>query len=144
MSSKILTKTHQTSSFKLTFMNPISYVRNLKNWLTFSTIVSFFGLFAMVIYLDPTADSKYIVAFLTLFILFLTSSISLLGLKIYFSPKKRLLTILQINQIVYQALISSAVVTAALVMSQTGQLNILTALLLIGGYSLYQLWINSN
>jgi hypothetical protein len=124
-------------------MNPISYVRNLKNWLTFSGIVSFFGLLAIVLFLDPNINSAYVVAFLILFVLCLTSFVGLISLTIYFNPKKRLLTILQITQIMYQSLITASITTVALVMSQTGQLNILSAGFLMAIYSIYQLWINS-
>jgi hypothetical protein len=125
-------------------MNPIQYVKTLRIWLFISMVLSTLGGVAMVLSLDPTINNLYIFGFLALLLIFLTSFVGVLGLWWFFDERRRLLTISQINQIIYQSLITSCVAVCVLVMNQTNQLNIVSGSIVLGCYFLYQLWANSN
>ncbi|MBC7472100.1 MAG: hypothetical protein H7196_02455 [candidate division SR1 bacterium] len=125
-------------------MNPIQYVKRLRIWLASILIVSLVGGFSIVTYLDPLINNLYIFAFLSTLMIFLMSFISLLGLWWFFDERRKLLSISQINQIIYQSLITSAVTICALVMNQTNQLNFTSITILFISYFLYQLWANSK
>jgi hypothetical protein len=125
-------------------MNPIQYVKNLRIWLLFIMITSFVGAAAMIFMLDPTINNLYIFAFLLILLVFLTSFVGILGLWWFFDERRRLLTISQINQIIYQSLITSSVTVCILVMSQTNQLTVVSATIVLGCYILYQLWASSK
>lgn len=125
-------------------MNPIQYVKRLRIWLVSILIVSLVGSFAIVTYLDPLINNLYIFAFLSILMVFLMSAVSLLGLWWFFDERRKLLSISQINQIIYQSLIVSAIAICVLVMNQTNQLNFTSATILFISYFLYQLWANSR
>ena len=125
-------------------MNSIKYIKNLRRWMIGVVLFSFFAGVSTVLTLDPTINYLYIFGFLLILLLFLTSSISVVALWWFFDERRRLLTISQINQIVYQSLITSTVVVCVLVMNQTGQLSLASGILVLGCYLLYQLWANSN
>jgi hypothetical protein len=125
-------------------MNPIKYVKKLRIWLGFATIFSFIVGFFIVSSLDPYLNNLYIFAFLATMLIFLTCLVSLLGLWWFFDERRKLLRISQINQIIYQSLITSTIAVCTLVLNQTNLLNIVSAMILIGSYLLYQLWSNSN
>jgi hypothetical protein len=125
-------------------MNPIQYVKKLRIWLLLISFLSLSGEFLIVTFLDPLINNLYIFAFLSTLLIFLTCFISFLGLWWFFDERRRLLNITQINQIIYQSLITSVIGVCALVMNQTNQLNIVSAMILLGSYFLYQLWSNSN
>jgi hypothetical protein len=130
--------------FHASTMNPISYVKNLRRFLLAGGFVSGIGFMTMLIFVDPTLNSYYIYGFLTVLMVFSTSIISLGGLWWFFDENRRLLTLNQINSIIYQSLFTSSVVILLLVMSQTNVLNIFTTLLVAGVYVLYQLWSQSQ
>jgi hypothetical protein len=125
-------------------MNPIRYVKKLRIWLISTLLLSMVGGFFIITLLDPSLNNLYVFAFLSTLMVFLTCLVSILGLWWFFDERRRLLSISQINQIVYQSLITSSIVVCALVMNQTNQLNLISVMILIGGYLLYQLWSNSN
>jgi high-affinity Fe2+/Pb2+ permease len=125
-------------------MNPISYVKILRLWLVGGMIVSGIGLGAMLLFVDPTISLLNIFGFLTVMMVFATSIISLGGLWWFFDENRRLLTLNQINSIIYQSLFTSSIVILLLVMSQTNILNLFTTLLVAGVYVLYQLWAQSQ
>ena len=125
-------------------MNSIKYIKNLRRWMIGVVLLIFFAGASTVLTLDPTINYLYIFGFLLILLLFLTSSISVVALWWFFDERRRLLTISQINQIVYQSLITSTVVVCVLVMNQTGQLSLASGILVLGCYLLYQLWANSN
>jgi hypothetical protein len=130
--------------FYIAYMNPIQYVKMLRWYLCGGVGVSGIGLGSMLIFVDPTINSLYIIGFLLLLMIFFTSLIGLFGMWWLFDEKRRLLTIAQINWIIYQSLFSSTIVILLLVMSQTNMLNIFTSFLVGGGYVLYQLWSQSQ
>jgi hypothetical protein len=125
-------------------MNPVEYTLLTQRLFAILTGLSFVGLSAILVFLDPYQNSLYIWAFLAVFLIFLTGIITLLAFVWFFTIRKEILSITQVNQVIYQSLISSAVVVFAVVMNQTQQLNIWTAILLIVCYLFYFLWANSE
>jgi hypothetical protein len=125
-------------------MNPINYVKILRLWLAGGMIVSGAGLGALLIFVDPTINLLNVFGFLIVMMVFTTSIISLGGLWWFFDENRRLLTLNQINSIIYQSLFTSSIVILLLVMSQTNVLNLFTTLLVAGVYVLYQLWAQSQ
>jgi high-affinity Fe2+/Pb2+ permease len=125
-------------------MNPINYVKILRLWLVGGMIVSGIGLGAMLLFVDPTINLLNVFGFLIVMMVFITSIISLGGLWWFFDENRRLLTLNQINSIIYQSLFTSSIVILLLVMSQTNVLNLFTTLLVAGVYVLYQLWAQSQ
>jgi hypothetical protein len=124
-------------------MNPIQYVKKMRIWLFSILVISFVSGFSIVFTLDPFINNLYIFAFLLTLLIFLTSLVGLLGLWWFFDERRKLLTTAQINQILYQSLITSGVVVTVLVLNQTSQLSFVSVTLILGAYLLYQLWANS-
>ena len=141
---RLFDKIVNTVSTCCRFMNPIQYVKKLKIWLISASVTSLVGIFIIVTYLDPLVNNLYIFAFLAILMILIMSSVSLLGLWWFFDERRKLLSIIQINQIIYQSLITSSIAICALVMNQTNQLNFTSASILVIGYFLYQLWANSK
>jgi hypothetical protein len=125
-------------------MNPINYVKILRLWLLGGMIISGIGLGVMLLFVDPTINLLNVFGFLIVMMVFFTSIISLGGLWWFFDENRRLLTLNQINSIIYQSLFTSSIVILLLVMSQTNVLNLFTTLLVAGVYVLYQLWAQSQ
>ncbi len=125
-------------------MNPVEYTIALQRLFFITSGASFLGLAAMVVFLDPTKSFTYIYAFLGVLFLFLISIIVLLAFWWFFSIKKEILTVTQVNKIVGQSVISSAMILATLALQQTRQLTLWTGLFLIICYVLYQIWANSK
>jgi hypothetical protein len=124
-------------------MNPIQYVKKMRIWLFSILVISFVSGFSIVFTLDPFINNLYIFAFLLTLLIFLTSLVGILGLWWFFDERRKLLTTAQINQILYQSLITSVVVVTVLVLNQTSQLSFVSVTLILGAYLLYQLWANS-
>jgi hypothetical protein len=124
-------------------MNPIQYVKRMRIWLLSILVISFITGSSIVISLDPFINNLYIFAFLLTLFVFLTCLVGLLALWWFFDERRKLLTTTQINQILYQSLITSGVVVTVLVLNQTSQLSFVSITLVLGAYLLYQLWANS-
>jgi len=62
----------------------------------------------------------------------------------FFSIRKEILTIDQVNKLIGQGIISSAFIILFLVMQQTRTLNLLTGSIMLLVYILYQIWANSE
>lgn len=122
----------------------IDYTLGLQRILLILSGVSFVVILGIFVYLDPYQNSLYIWLFLASFFLFLTSSLTLLSFFWFFTIKKMILTIREVNRLVYQSGVSSGVLILLMVTKQVGQFNIWTALLVIFGYTCYQLWIMSE
>ncbi len=105
---------------------------------------SFVGLACVLVFLNPFQSGLYIILFLLGSVLFLFSAANLLIFWWIYSIKKVILTIVQVNRIVYQGLISSLVAIFYLIMYQTGALNIWSGAIVFIVYFLYELWINSG
>jgi len=125
-------------------MNPVEYTLNLQRVLVILGALGFVSLSLILVFLDPNQNSLYIWVFLSILLIFSTSLISLLAFWWFFSVRKEILSVNQVNNLVYQSLITGAIVVLLIVMNQTKQLNIWTAILVIITYIFYQLWINSE
>ena len=125
-------------------MNPITYTLNLQRALFLIFGLSFISLSLVLVFLDPYINSLYIWVFLAVLFVLLTSGISLLAFWWFFNIKKEILTIIQVNSLVYQSAITSVVTLLLIVMQQTRVLTIWTGLLVMTVYSLYLVWKNSS
>jgi hypothetical protein len=125
-------------------MNPVEYTINLQRFLLLSCGFSFVGLSSLLVFVDPFENKVYIWAFLAVVAVFLTSIVSLLAFWWFFTIRKQILPIYQVNQLVYQSMMTSAVVILLLVMQQTAILNLWTGVLVLVIYILYELWINAE
>jgi hypothetical protein len=126
------------------FMNPVQYTINLQRFLLLACGVSFAGLSAILVFLDPYENKFYIIGFLIALFIFLTSVISLLAFWWFFTIQKQILPIVTVNGLVYQSLMSAGITILLLVMQQTGLLTIWTGLLVLIVYILYEIWINTE
>ncbi len=125
-------------------MNPVEYTISLQRLFLITAGASFFGICCMLVFIDPTENINYVFVFLAILFLFFVSIITLIGFWWFLSIKKEILTVSQVNKIVGQSCISSAIIVMTLSLQQTQQLNIWTGLLTLVCYSLYQVWANSK
>ncbi|MEM1312089.1 MAG: hypothetical protein AAGF07_01345 [Patescibacteria group bacterium] len=125
-------------------MNPVEYTINLQRLLLLSCGFSFVGLSTLLVFVDPYENNIYIWAFLGVLTVFLTSIISLFTFWWYFTIRKQILPIYQVNQLVYQSMVTAGITVLLLVMQQTQVLTIWRGILVLICYILYELWINSE
>ncbi len=126
-------------------MDPIEYTLALQRFLIVTTGISFISLVLVLVWIDPTTNpTLYLPGFLVLVFVFLACIIALMSFWWVFSIQKRVLAITEVNRVVYQSIISSIIVVFFLVLSQTGELNILTSSAIIFSYLLYQAWLRSE
>ncbi len=125
-------------------MNQIDYTFLVKRWCLGSLIVSTGSLIYIVMALDPYVNGSYIWAFLLALLVFLTSGIAQFSIWYFFKNQKKILSIAETNNLLYQSLISAGSLILLLVLKQTNFLNILTLLAVLLCYSLYQIWVNSQ
>jgi hypothetical protein len=125
-------------------MSPLQHVFILRIWLAIVLCASGAGIAAMLVLLDPTINMLYIFGFLFLLFTGTTSGVSLLGLWWFSRDSKRLLTVSQVYQIVYQSIVCGLVAVLLLVLAHTAQLTIFSGSLVLIAYILYQLWIRSR
>jgi hypothetical protein len=59
-----------------------------------------------------------------------------------FKIKKKILTVSEINSLIYNSLVSSSLLVYILVLIQTDKFNLVWAIGLTIFYSLYQIWLN--
>jgi hypothetical protein len=123
-------------------MNPVQYTLNVQRTLLIATSLGFIGISAILVFLNPYENEQYVWLLLGVLSIFLASLLSLLSFWWFFSIQKRILTIIQVNQLVYQSIITSGVLVLLLVMQQTRQLNIWSGVLVFIVYFFYELWIN--
>ena len=125
-------------------MNAVEYTLNIQKLFTVLCGLSFVAISAQLVFLDPTVSGLYIWGFLLAFLIFLTSLISLLSFWWFFSLKKEILSVVQVNHLIYQSLVSSCIPILFIVMNQTGQLNLWSGILVFVAYCIYFLWANSE
>ena len=106
--------------------------------------LSFVSILAVLVYLDPYQNSLYIWAFLVLLFIFLSTCFSLSSFLWFFTIKKIILTIREVNRLVYQSSVSSGVLILLMVMKQVNQFSLWTVGFVLLGYACYQLWIMSE
>lgn len=125
-------------------MNVVEYTLAIQKLFTVLTGLSFVAISAQLVFLDPNSNALYIWSFLLSIVIFLCSVISLLAFWWFFSVRKEILSIQQVNHLIYQSLISTCLPVLLIVMNQTGQLNFLSGILILVAYAIYFLWINSE
>lgn len=143
-SAILLTRQNGTKWTIMTSMNQIDYTFLVRRWCLGSLLVSFLSLLYMVLSLDPYTNSSYTWAFLIALLVFLTSGIALFSIWYFFKNQKKILSVSQTNNMLYQSLISSGALIFILVLQQTGYLNVITMLTVLLCYCLYQIWANSQ
>jgi len=125
-------------------MNPVEYTLAWQRLLVILAGVSFLIGAAIVALLDPTVNFGFIYLFLAVLFVFLASVLILAAFWWFFSIRKEILTIDQVNKLIGQGIISSAFIILFLVMQQTRTLNLLTGSIMLLVYILYQIWANSE
>jgi len=125
-------------------MNPVEYTLAWQRLLVILAGVSFLIGAAIVALLDPTVNFGFIYLFLAVLFVFLASILILTAFWWFFSIRKEILTIDQVNKLIGQGIISSAFIILFLVMQQTRTLNLLTGSIMLLVYILYQIWANSE
>jgi len=125
-------------------MNPVEYTLAWQRLLVILAGVSFLIGTAIVALLDPTVNFGFVYLFLAVLFVFLASILILIAFWWFFSIRKEILTIDQVNKLIGQGIISSAFIILFLVMQQTRTLNLLTGSIMLLVYILYQIWANSE
>jgi hypothetical protein len=125
-------------------MNPVEYTLAWQRLLVILAGVSFLIGAAIVALLDPTVNFGFVYLFLAVLFVFLASILILAAFWWFFSIRKEILTIDQVNKLIGQGIISSAFIILFLVMQQTRTLNLLTGSIMLLVYILYQIWANSE
>jgi len=125
-------------------MNPVEYTLAWQRLLVILAGVSFLIGAAIVALLDPTVNFGFVYLFLAVLFVFLASILILTAFWWFFSIRKEILTIDQVNRLIGQGIISSAFIILFLVMQQTRTLNLLTGSIMLLVYILYQIWANSE
>jgi hypothetical protein len=125
-------------------MDQVEYALNVQRISLLSAGAGFLILASIVGLLDPYSNDYYIYLFLSVLFLFLTSLIILLIFGWVSLIKKTVLNIFEINQVVYQSLISSTVIVFVIALNQTNQLNIWTLTLTMASYIIYWIWAHSK
>lgn len=125
-------------------MNPVEYTLAWQRLLVILAGVSFLIGAAIVALLDPTVNFGFVYLFLAVLFVFLASVLILVAFWWFFSIRKEILTIDQVNKLIGQGIISSAFIILFLVMQQTRTLNLLTGSIMLLVYILYQIWANSE
>jgi len=125
-------------------MNPVEYTLAWQRLLVILAGVSFLIGAAIVALLDPTVNFGFVYLFLAVLFVFLASVLILAAFWWFFSIRKEILTIDQVNKLIGQGIISSAFIILFLVMQQTRTLNLLTGSIMLLVYILYQIWANSE
>jgi hypothetical protein len=125
-------------------MNPVEYTLAWQRLLVILAGISFLIGAAIVALLDPTVNFGFVYLFLAVLFVFLASILILTAFWWFFSIRKEILTIDQVNRLIGQGIISSAFIILFLVMQQTRTLNLLTGSIMLLVYILYQIWANSE
>ncbi len=125
-------------------MNPVEYTLAWQRLLVILTGASFLIGAAIVALLDPTVNFSFVYLFLAVLFVFLASILILAAFWWFFSIRKEILTINQVNRLIGQGIISSAFIIFFLVMQQTRTLNLWSGLIMLLIYILYQIWANSE
>lgn len=125
-------------------MDQVEYALNVQRLSLLGAGGGFLILAAIVGLLDPYSNQYYIFGFLGVIFFFLTSLIILLIFGWVSVIKREVLSIFEVNQVVYQSLISSCVIVFIIALNQTAQLNAWTLILTISSYLIYWIWSHSR
>lgn len=121
-------------------MNQVEYTLLIQKIFLIATSGSFLGLSALLVFVDPYDNPSYIWAFLFLLLIFLSGLITLLFFWWFFSVRKKILTISQVNNSIYQSVVSATVIITLIALNQTDQLNLISAMVVGSLYLLYWFW----
>jgi len=125
-------------------MNQVEYTLLIQKIFLIAAGASFLGICSVLVFLDPYDNSLYVWGFLILFYILLMSLISLLVFWWYFGLKKEILSINQVNSILYQSSVSAIVAVTMIVLNQTNQLNPVSVGIVVVIYIVYWLWFTSK
>ena len=125
-------------------MNQIDYTLIIRRW---SLVVCLLGLgiFGYILFfLDPTDSTVFVWALLLSLTIWLAAAINLGAIWFFFHSQKKILSIAQTNNLLYQSIVTSATVTLILVLQVTGFFNTFSMLLVALCYGFYQVYANSG
>jgi uncharacterized membrane protein YvlD (DUF360 family) len=125
-------------------MNQIDYTQLVRTWCLACTAVSAVAFVYSLFYLDPYVNNVYVWAFLIAFGVMIAAFGSWCAISYFYILEKKILSIGQVNNLLYQSTVSAATIIMVLTMQVTGILNIFTLGVVILCYSLYQIYINAN
>lgn len=124
-------------------MNPIQYTVRLQRIVALMVGVSFLGLSAVLTFTNPYDPNSGVFAFwlfLAVVFVFLACTTLLLAFWWVFAVQKQILMVSQVNQLVYQSLVSSAFLLTAFILNHTQNLNIVNFLVLLAVFAMYYWW----
>ena len=120
--------------------DPIEYTLKSQRIALIIASLGFFGISLIVSFLDPFNQANFWL-FLFVLIAFLSSLISLLGFWWVFSIEKKILTILEVQKLLYHSFFASICLVSLLVFYITNNLNNITSLGVLVSYIFYRNWI---
>ena len=125
-------------------MNQIDYTLIVRRW-SLAIFLLGLGIFGYILFfLDPTTSSAFVWALLFSLAVTLAAGINLGAIWFFFHSQKKILSIAQTNNLLYQSVITSATVTLILVLQVTGFFNTFSMLLVAFCYGFYQIYANSG
>lgn len=133
--------------YVLTFsqaMNAVEYTLVIQKLFSVMAGLSFIAVCAQLVFLDPFRSNLYVWGILLSALIFITSFLALFSFWWFFSIKKDILRISQVNNLIYNSLISACIPILLIVMNQTKQLNFWSGILVLVAYIIYFLWANSE
>jgi len=133
--------------YVLTFsqaMNAVEYTLVIQKLFSVMAGLSFIAVCAQLVFLDPFRSNLYVWGILLSSLIFITSFLALFSFWWFFSIKKDILRISQVNNLIYNSLISACIPILLIVMNQTKQLNFWSGILVLVAYIIYFLWANSE
>jgi hypothetical protein len=133
--------------YVLTFsqaMNAVEYTLVIQKLFSVMAGLSFIAVCAQLVFLDPSKSNLYVWGILLSALIFITSFLALFSFWWFFSIKKDILRISQVNNLIYNSLISACIPILLIVMNQTKQLNFWSGILVLVAYVIYFLWANSE
>lgn len=120
--------------------DPVQYTLKVQRIILIIASLSFLALAMVVSLLDPFLEAN-IWIFLFLIIIFIGSVINLLNFWWVFSITKKILTIEEVQKLLYHGFFTSLILTSALVFHITNSLNLTSFLGLLLTYILYKYWM---
>jgi hypothetical protein len=121
-------------------MNPVDYTLNLQRITALVAGASFLGLSAILTFLNPYEGVFNFWLFLFALFVFVSCSIVLVSFWWVFGVQKQILMVGQVNQLLYQSLVSSAFLMLAFILNHTQNLSLTNFLILLGVYLMYCYW----
>jgi len=121
-------------------MQPIQYTLNLQRIFLLIMAASVFGIVNLILWVDPYRE-VWAVWLLWLMVGIILSGIQLFGFFWwYFFVRSQILTIVQVNTLLYQSLVGGVFAVLLLVLIQTQQLNYFNGGIMAASYAAYTLF----